>query len=147
MLNGNPYSVVGALKRKRESSEQILWWTKIALVLVVAMLLREPLSIYLLSNTAHRLEQLIFRTGAILVAITALHTYTDVVRHPERFIFGVHPIRAIISKSVGGQQAFAFLYAVGIGNMEWCFFGMARLDCYLYLSSWFGGLGIGYAVH
>lgn len=150
MVNGNPYSVVAAFKRKREPSEQILWWTKIVLVLVVSMLLREPLSVYLLSNTSHRLEQLLFRTGAVLVAVTALHTYTDVVRHPERFIFGVHPIRArLFIQSVCMQQVFnSLLYVLlllGIWSgvsLDW----LGWIAIYV-LSSWLGGIGIGYAVH
>ena len=150
MVNDNPYSVIAALKRKRVPSEQVLWLTKIVLVMVVAMLLREPLSIYLLSNTSHRLEQLIFRTGAILVAITALSTYSDVVRHPERNIFGVHPIRARwFLKSVCRHQIeSSFLYVImslGIWSgvpVAW----LGWIAIYI-LSSWLGGLGMGYAVH
>ena len=150
MVNGNPYSVVAAFKRKREPSEQMLWWTKVVLVLVVSFLLRGPLSIYLLSNTSHRLEQLLFRTGAVLVAVTALHTYTDVVRHPERVIFGVHPIRArwFLQSVCMYQLASSLLYmllSLGIWSgvdPEW--FGWITIYV---VSSWLGGIGIGYAVH
>ena len=71
MGNINPYSVVAARKRKREASERSSGGQNFVLALVVSMLLREPLSVYLLSNTASRLDQLLFRTGAVLVAITA----------------------------------------------------------------------------
>ena len=119
MGNINPYSVVAVRKRKRESSERVLWWTKFVLVIVVSMLLRESLSVYVLTNTANRLDQLLFRTGAVLVAITALQTYTDVVRHPERLIFGVHPIRArLFLKAVSIQQllnsSLFVLFSIGI---------------------------------
>ena len=150
MVNGNPYSVVASLKRKREPSEQVLWWTKIVLVLVVSMLLREPLSIYLLSNTSYRLEQLLFRTGAVLVAVTALQTYTDVVRHPERFIFGVHPIRAgWFLKSVCRQQIVSSILYVLLSLGVWSGVPLAWIGWIIVyvLSSWFGGVGIGYAVH
>lgn len=150
MVKDNPYFVVAVRKRKRESSERLFLWTKIVLVVVVSILLREPLSIYLLTNTANRLDQLLFRTGAVLVAITALQTYTDVVRHPERLIFGVHPIRARwFLTSVSIQQLLnSFLYvllSLGIWSgvsMTW----LSWIAAYV-LSTWLGGIGIGYAVH
>lgn len=150
MGNINPYSVVAARKRQREPAARIVWWTKFALVFVVSMLLREPLSVYLASNTASRLDQLLFRTGAVLVAITALQTYTDVVRHPERFIFGVHPIRArLFLRSVSIQQLFNsslyVLLSLGIWSgvsTDW----LSWIVVYV-LSAWLGGIGAGYAVH
>ena len=150
MNNSNPYAVVAVRKRNRESSERVLWWTKFILVIVVSWLLRESLSVYVLTNTANRLDQLLFRTGAVLVAITALQTYADVVRHPERFIFGVHPIRArLFLNAVSIQQlrnsSLFVVLAIGIWSgvsIEWIGWIVAYI-----VSSWLGGIGAGYAVH
>ena len=120
------------------------------LVVVVSLLLREPLSVYLLNNTANRLDQLLFRTGAVLVGMTALQTYTDVVRHPERFIFGVHPIRSqLFLRSVATQQLLhSFWYvllSIGVWSgvsIDWIGWIVAYV-----ISAWIGGIGAGYAVH
>ena len=150
MTKRNPYTIVARLKRQRQALQKWVWWMQGVLVVVVALLLREPLSIYLLSNTTHRLEQLLFRTGAVLVAITALQTYNDVVRHPERSIFGIHPVRATkFLTSVSVEQCkhsmwYAVL-AIGIWtgvSPEWLPWIVGYVG-----SAWLGGLGAGYAVH
>ena|GEM_PF-4574685 len=150
MFSINPYTAVARYKRKRTPYIRLMWVMQLVLVLVVAFLLREPLSIYLLSNTAHRLEQLLFRTGAVLVAFTALQTYGGVVRHPERSIFGVHPVLSTsFLKTVAVEQArhslLVVVLAIGIWSavpQPW----LPWIGTFIVLS-WLGGIGAGYGVH
>ena len=85
----------------------------------------------------------------ILVAVTALHTYTDVVRHPERFILwcASNAGTMVFSRFVDSRWEFPVVCFVVVGNLEWCFLGWLGWIAIYILSSWFGGLGIGYAVH
>jgi hypothetical protein len=123
---------------------------KFVLVVVVAVLLREAVAVYLLTNTSNRLEQLLFRTGAVLVALIALDTYSGIVRHPERSIFGVHPLLAgALLKSVALEQVkksfwyVALILGIWSGvSAEW----MGWIVAYVF-SAWLGALGTGYAVH
>ena len=150
MLSINPYTTVARHKRTRTPYVRLVWGMQLLLVVVMASLLREPLSIYLLSNTTHRLEQLLFRTGAVLVAFTALQTYGGVVRHPERGIFGVHPVLATsflktVALEQGRHSVLAVVLAVGIWSavpLAWLPWIMAFI-----LVSWLGGIGAGYGVH
>ena len=93
-MSGNPYQVVLNRKNQRNEHRLIFVGMKFLLIIVLILLLREPLRLYVQSGSQSvmRLEQLIFRTAALLVSISALQTYTDVVRHPERHIFSWNPI-------------------------------------------------------
>ena len=150
MRQENPYSQVARNKRKRQPHRVSVLLVQLCLIAVVGWLLREPLAIYLVVNTSHRLEQLLFRTGAFVVAVTALQTYAGVVRHPERSIFGVHPVRAVLFLRSIGREQFAItglwvLMCIGIWsgvNLAW----LPWIVVFL-LSSWVGGMGVGYGVH
>ncbi len=150
MHHGNPYATVARSKRKRQPHRGGILFVQLCLIVVVGWLLREPLAIYLVSNTSHRLEQLLFRTGAIVVAVTALQTYAGVVRHPERSIFGVHPVPSVqFLRNTGREQlgttSLWVLIFIGVwSGVDWIWLPWIVL---FILSSWIGGMGMGYGVH
>ena len=125
----NPYQIVLNKKNQRTKHRLILLGMKFLLIFVVIVLLGEPLQSYVMSGSQSllRLEQLIFRTAAILVSISALQTYTDVVRHPERHIFGVHPVRSrdllwvLVRGHIQSSLVWLFL-ALGRG-LQWLLIG------------------------
>ena len=149
-MSSNPYITVRQKKDQRQPMRVPLLLVQVVFVVVIILSIREPLSIYLLSNTSQRLEQLLLRTSALLVALMALQTYTGIVRHPERNIFGVHPILSVpFLYSVALEQVKGsllwWLTAVGIWSavsMSWFPWILLCLT-----SAWIGGIGVGYGVH
>ena len=127
----NPYSVVAVRKRKRESSERVLWWTKLVLVIVVSMLLRESLSVYVQTNTANRstnfcLEQVPYWSRLRLYKRT--QTWFVIQRGSS---FGVHPIRArlFLTSCIDYNSCWIILVRpLFHWDLEWGFERVDRLD-------------------
>lgn len=151
MTSQNPYQCVRALQIERSGTHKLQLVGYCTVVLTVVVLLSAPLAEYLSGpQNLQRLEQILFRVAALLVALTTLQTYGDVVRHPERTIFGIHPIRSTLFMQYVGRMrlehsALWLMMSLGIWkdvSVEW----WPWIAFYL-VSSWIGGIGAGYGIH
>jgi hypothetical protein len=94
------------------------------------------------------------RLANLIAAAVILHSYSDLVRGPDRAVLDVHPVRsrALVS-AIALHTAKSRSYLVGmgavllapvamVGEMEAYFGALALLT-----SAWLGGLGVGFLVH
>ena len=153
MPTGNPYRTAHQISRHRKG----LSWSG-GLILVGALLaapLAKPTLLYFAETGINPagVEQLALRLGAILIAMMALQTYTDIVRTPERSIISLHPVlprpflEAVSLRTLRRSLVWPLAFALVISPLVlidvWTWTWMV-----LFLfSSWVGGIGVGYAVN
>ena len=151
MNSQNPYQHVRTLRTQRSGTHRIQVVVYCTVVLTVIFLLSTPLEQYLSGPQGpQRLEQMLFRVAALLVSLTTLQTYGDVVRHPERSIFAIHPVRSTLFMKHVGQMRLEssvlwLVMAIGIWkdvSADW----WPWITFYL-VSAWLGGIGAGYGIH
>ena len=153
MPTGNPYRKAHQITRRRQGPS----WSAI-LTLVGALLaapLAKPTLLYFADfgvNPAG-VEQLALRLGAVLIAIMALQTYTDIVRSPERSIISLHPVlprpflMAVALRTLRQSVIWPIAFAAIISPLLWIDVRSWGWLVLFLLSSWIGGLGVGYAVN
>ena len=91
----NPYRAVFDTLSRR-SPERWRWWLPVLAAALAAPLAR-PVLLSFLSHGAGSawiagLEAVTVRLGALMAAAMALHTYTDLVRSPDRPVLDAHPV-------------------------------------------------------
>jgi len=155
----NPYrAVFGTLARRRP--ERWRWWLPV-LAAVAAAPLARPVLLSFLGQAASShsawiagLEAVTLRIGALMAAAMALHTYTDLVRSPDRPVLDAHPVdpRALL-RAIGLRTAIqrSYLPVVGAillapvlqvaGPVPWL--GAVGVI----FGAWLAALGVGFAVH
>lgn len=155
----NPYrAVFSTLARRRP--ERWRWWLPV-LASVAAAPLAEPVLLGFLERgggAGHAwiagLEAVTVRLGALMAAAMAMHTYTDLVRSPDRPVLDAHPVeprallRAIALRTARQRSylpvAGAILLFPVLRSAGWVpWLGSVGVV----IGAWLAALGVGFAVH
>lgn len=152
--SGNPYAEVFARVARREGGRWSLLLPIVAAA--AAMPLARPVMMGFLDQgrLASGTEGLAVRMGALVAAAMALHTYSDLVRSPDRPILDAHPVqprallRAVAARTARQRlslpvAACIFLLPVGVEG-SWTAFAGA---CGVIFGAWLSMLGVGFTVH
>lgn len=150
----NPYRAVFTTLSQRRP-ERWRWWLPV-LASVAAAPLARPVLLSFLEQGAWvaGLEAVTLRLGALMAAAMALHTYTDLVRSPDRAVLDAHPVeprsllRAIALRTARQRSYLPVVGAVLLapvlqvrGVVPWAG-GVGVV-----LGAWMAALGVGFAVH
>lgn len=158
---GNPYLNVHRRIRKHQGFR---WhtWTPVLAAAIAVPLVSEHLLWFLpaedqtvpLAAWATGLVDVALRLSALIASAVILHSYSDLVRGPDRSVLDVHPVRASSLVSAIAVHTFRtrlylpFMVAVLFAPVA----ARGETEAYLgavglALSGWLGGLGVGYLVH
>ena len=103
---------------------------------------------------APALSNLVSRIANLIAAMVILHSYTDLVRGPDRDVLDVHPVRATaLVRAIALGTARARLYlpamaAVLLAPVALAGYTQAYLGAIgVVVAAWLGGLGVGFMVH
>jgi hypothetical protein len=106
------------------------------------------------ADLATGLSAVALRIAALVASAVLLHSYTDLVRGPDRAVLDVHPVRPVaLVTAIAWRCAVSRFYLVIVGavmlapvawrgNVPAFLGGLA-----LVFSAWLGALGVGFAVH
>ena len=153
----NPYRAVFTVLARR-APQRFRWWLPVVAA-AVAMPLARPVLLSFLnygggSAWITGLEAVTVRLGALMAAAMALHTYTDLVRSPDRPVLDAHPVeprallRAIALRTARQRSYLPVAAAVLMlpvlqkaGLVPWL--GAVGVV----LGAWASALGVGFAIH
>ncbi|HCH62637.1 MAG TPA: hypothetical protein DFR83_07535 [Deltaproteobacteria bacterium] len=153
----NPYRHVFAVLARR-APQRWRWWLPV-FASALATPLAKPVLLSFLSYGGGSawiagLEAVTVRLGALMAAAMALHTYTDLVRSPDRPVLDAHPVeprallRAIALRTARNRSYLPVAAAVVLlpvlqqaGVVPWL--GAVAVV----LGAWLSALGVGFAVH
>jgi len=103
---------------------------------------------------APALSNLVSRLANLLAAMVILHSYTDLVRGPDREVLDVHPVRATaLVRAIALGTARSRIYLPAIGSVLLSPVAMAgHWAAYLgsvglLFAAWIAGIGVGFMVH
>ncbi|MCK6505683.1 hypothetical protein L6R53_20180 [Myxococcota bacterium] len=95
-----------------------------------------------------------FRLGALVASAMALHTYTDLVRGPDREVLDVHPVqarpllRAIAARTARQRWYLPLMAAVLVSPLALAGHVQAWLGLVaVVVGAWLCSLGVGFSVH
>jgi hypothetical protein len=153
----NPYRAVFATLARRRP-ERWRWWLPV-LASVAAMPLARPVLLSFLTQGAGiawvaGLEAVTVRLGALMAAAMALHTYSDLVRSPDRPVLDAHPVepkallRAIAWRTARQRSYLPVMAAVLLAPVLQVVGWVPWLGAVgVVLGAWLSALGVGFAVH
>jgi len=158
---GNPYLNVHRRIRKHQGF-RLHTWTPVLAAAVAMPLVADHLLWFLppedqtvpLSAWATGLVDVALRLSALIASAVILHSYSDLVRGPDRAVLDVHPLKA--RALVTAIAIHTFRTRLYLPLMVAVLFSpvAARGEVEAYLgavglafSGWLGGLGVGYLVH
>ena len=153
----NPYRDVHARLRRRQG-----WRWGWLLALVAAGIATPPARPVLLGFLDQGgvlpagIEGITFRVGALIAAAMALHTYTDLIRGPDRPVLDPHPVQArallaaIVTRTARQRAYLPLMGAILLSPIA--LQGEAGLlawlgACGVVLGAWACALGVGFAIH
>jgi hypothetical protein len=156
----NPYIRV---HRRMQRHQGVQWsrWVPVVAVACAIPLVRDVWFGFLPTNGEVPVEQwagalsaVCSRLANLIAAAVILHSYSDLVRGPDRAVLDVHPVRsrALVS-AIALQTAKSRSYLIGMGAVLLAPLAMAgEMTAYfgalaLLTSAWVGGLGVGFLVH
>lgn len=152
----NPYVEVHRLQRAHQGRR---WtWLLPLLATVVATPLARPVLLGFLDRGPAALppgvEAIAFRVGAVIAAALALHTFSDLVRGPDRAVLDVHPVQPrLLLAAIARRTAASRSYLPAMGAILMSPLVVAgHLDAWLgatglAIGAWVAGLGVGFATH
>jgi len=150
----NPYRRVHA--RQRERTGGALTWVLPLLAAGLATPLAAPVLLAFLDAgvVAVGIQGISLRLGALVAGAMALHTYTDLVRGPDRAVLDPHPVqpRQLLS-ALALRTARQRLYLPLMGAILLLPVGLEgfwlawALGSAVILGAWLCALGVGFAVH
>lgn len=150
----NPYRRVHA--RQRERTGGTLTWVLPLLAAGLATPLAAPVLLAFLDAgvIAPGIQGISLRLGALVAGAMALHTYTDLVRGPDRAVLDPHPVqpRQLLS-ALALRTARQRLYLPLMGAILLLPVGLEgfwlawALGSAVILGAWLCALGVGFAVH
>src|SRR6185436_12370889 len=151
----NPYREA-ARRQRRNRPRSLGWILPVLAALLAAPLLRPALLGFLQGppRIADGIEAIAFRLGVVMAAAMSLHTYAALVRSPDRAVLDPHPVLAralLASVSIETLRERAYLplmgalvlLPIGLAGFWAAWVGTALLG----IGTWFGALGVGFAIH
>ncbi len=154
----NPYAEVH--RRIRAHQGRSATWVLPVLATALATPLARPVLLGFLdapastSLLAAGTEAIAFRVGAVIAAALSLHTFSDLVRGPDREVLDVHPVQArplLAAIALRTARERFYLPLMGAillsplalaGHVD-AWLGAVSLAC----GAWLAGLGVGFATH
>ncbi len=150
----NPYRSVHARQRQRAGGR--LSWVLPLLAAALATPLAAPVLLGFLDAGVIPvgLQGISLRLGALVAAAMALHTYTDLVRGPDRPVLDPHPVQPrLLLSAIAARTARERLYLPVMGSILLLPVGLAghwlawALGSAVVAGAWVAALGVGFAVH
>lgn len=150
----NPYREVHDILRARQPSGSAGLLSLVAVA--AATPLARPVLLGFLDgpDVSLGVEAIGFRLGALVAGALALHTYTDLVRGPDRAVLDPHPVQprnllvAIALRTARQRAMLPFMAAILVTPVAFAGHTAAFLGLVgIIFGAWVCGLGVGFTVH